>query len=108
MTQAGTYDNVPLYKVQVVGRDIPAINYFNSSASTKIGLQGTDLLPGAKGSAKVESRAGRTVIDMNMEGLSPANGFGTEYLTYVVWAITPEGRPVNIGEILPTRPQRQV
>lgn len=102
MTQQGTHDNVPLYKVEVVGRDIPAINYFNRSGATKIGLQGTSLLPGAKGSAKVESRAGRTVVDLNMEGLSPANGFGNEYLTYVVWAITPEGRPVNIGEILPT------
>jgi outer membrane protein OmpA-like peptidoglycan-associated protein len=37
-----------------------------------------------------------------MEHLSPANGFGQEYLTYVLWAITPQGRPVNLGEILPT------
>jgi outer membrane protein OmpA-like peptidoglycan-associated protein len=102
MTQAGTLDNVPLYKIQVVGRDIPAINYFNRSGSTKIGFQGTSLLPGAKGSARVESRAGRTVIDASFEGLAPANGFGVEYLTYVLWAITPEGRPVNLGEILPT------
>ena len=49
LTQAGTLDNVPLYKIQVVGRDIPAINYFHRSGSTKIGFQGTSLLPGAKG-----------------------------------------------------------
>lgn len=102
MTPAGTMDNVPLYKIQVVGRDIPAINYLNRKGSTKAGFQGTSLLPEAKGSAKVESRAGRTVIDLSLEGLSPANGFGVEYLTYVAWAITPEGRPVNLGEILPT------
>ena len=98
----GTYDNTPLYRLQVVGRDIPAINYFNRSSATKIGFEGTSLLPDAKGSAKVQSKAGRTVIDAEFEGLSPANGFGVEYLTYVLWAITPEGRPINLGEVLPT------
>jgi outer membrane protein OmpA-like peptidoglycan-associated protein len=97
-----TRDGVPVFKVQVVGRDIPAINYFHRSGSTKIGFSGTSLLPGAKGSAKVEGRAGRTSIDASLEGLSPANGFGPEYLTYVLWAITPEGRPINLGEVLPT------
>jgi outer membrane protein OmpA-like peptidoglycan-associated protein len=102
MTQEGTRDNVPLYRIQVVGRDIPAINYFHRNGSTKIGFQGTSLLPGAMGSAKVDARLGRTSIEASFEGLSPANGFGTEYLTYVLWAITPEGRPVNLGEVLPT------
>jgi outer membrane protein OmpA-like peptidoglycan-associated protein len=50
----------------------------------------------------VEARLGRTSIDASFEGLTPANGFGPEYLTYVLWAITPEGRPINLGEILPT------
>ncbi len=99
--QAEMRDGVPVYKVQVVGRDIPAINYFHRSGSTKIGLQGTSLLPEAKGSAVVESRRGRLVIDAKFEGLRPANSFGVEYLTYVLWAITPEGRPSNLGEVLP-------
>jgi outer membrane protein OmpA-like peptidoglycan-associated protein len=104
MPPAGTSDNVPVYgiRIQVVARDIPAINYFHRSGSTKIGFQGTSLLPEAKGAAKVEARAGRTSIDAEFEGLSPANGFGPEYLTYVLWAITPEGRPVNLGEVLPS------
>jgi outer membrane protein OmpA-like peptidoglycan-associated protein len=102
MSYEGMRNDVPLYKIQVVGRDIPAINYFHRSGATKIGFQGTSLLPQAKGSAKVESRAGRTVIDADFIGLPPANGFGAEYLTYVLWAITPEGRPVNLGEVLPT------
>jgi outer membrane protein OmpA-like peptidoglycan-associated protein len=103
MTQAGaTADDVPLYKIQVVARDIPAVNYFHRSGSTHIGFQGTSLLPGAKGEAKVESKLGRTVIDADIRGLSPANGFGSEYLTYVMWAITPEGRPINLGEVLPS------
>ena len=102
MESAGMRDDVPLYKIQVVGRDIPAINYFHRSASTKIGFQGTSLLPQAHGSAKVDAHLGRTSIDASFEGLPPANGFGPEYLTYVLWAITPEGRPMNLGEVLPT------
>ena len=102
MTQDGMRDDVPLYKIQVVGRDIPAINYFHRSSATKIGFEGTSLLPGAKGAAKVEARLGRTSIEASFEGLSPANGFGPEYFTYVLWAITPEGRPINLGEVLPT------
>jgi len=92
----------PLYRIEVVGRDIPAINYFHRSGATHIGFQGTQLLPNAHGTAKVEANGGRTSIDLDVEGLSPANGFGAEYLTYVLWAITPEGRPVNLGEVLPT------
>jgi outer membrane protein OmpA-like peptidoglycan-associated protein len=99
--QAEMRDGVPVYKVTVVGRDIPAINYFHRSGATKIGFQGTSLMPQGKGSATVESRRGRMVIDAKFEGLVPANSFGVEYLTYVLWAITPEGRPVNLGEILP-------
>ena len=92
---------VPVYKVQVVGRDIPAINYFHRSGSTKIGFQGTALLPEAKGSAEVKSNRGQISIDAKFEGLKPANSFGVEYLTYVLWAITPEGRPQALGEVLP-------
>jgi len=100
--QQGTYNDMPIYKIEVVARDIPAINYFHRSGSTKIGFRGTELLPQAKGEAKVDSKLGRTVIDADFQGLTPANGFGVEYLTYVLWAITPEGRPVNLGEVLPS------
>lgn len=99
--QAQMRDGVPVYRVEVVGRDIPAINYFHRSGATNIGFQGTSLLAQGKGSAKVESRRGRMSIDAKFEGLVPANSFGPEYLTYVLWAITPEGRPINLGEILP-------
>jgi outer membrane protein OmpA-like peptidoglycan-associated protein len=95
-------NGIPVYKVKVIGREIPAINYFHRNGSTKIGFHGTDLLAGAKGEAKVDARLGRTSIDANFVGLTPANGFGPEYLTYVLWAITPEGRPTNLGEILPS------
>jgi len=95
-------DGIAYYKVQVVDRSLPAIDYFHRSGSTRIGFEGTSLLPDAKGEAKVESNNGRTSIDAEFQHLSPANGFGPEYLTYVLWAITTEGRPVNLGEVLPT------
>jgi outer membrane protein OmpA-like peptidoglycan-associated protein len=92
----------PLYKIEVVARDIPAVNYFHRSKETKIGFEGTQLLPSAHGWAEVKAEGGRTRIELHMAGLSPANGFGPEYMTYVLWAITPEGRPMNLGEVLPT------
>jgi outer membrane protein OmpA-like peptidoglycan-associated protein len=95
-------DGIAYYKVQVVDRSLPAIDYFHRSGATRIGFEGTSLLPDAKGEAKVESNNGRTSIDAEFQHLSPANGFGPEYLTYVLWAITTEGRPVNLGEVLPT------
>jgi outer membrane protein OmpA-like peptidoglycan-associated protein len=91
----------PLYRVQVIGRNIPAINYFNRTGSTKIGFEGTSLLPRAKGSATVDNGKGNATIDARFEGLPPANNFGQEYLTYVLWAITPDGRPTSLGEVLP-------
>jgi len=98
--QADVSGTVPVYKVQVVGRDIPAINYFHRRGATRIGFQGTSLLAQAKGEAKVEAKNGRASIEAKFEGMVPANSFGTEYLTYVLWAITPDGRPVNLGEVL--------
>ena len=98
----GELNGVPLYRVTVVQRDLDAVNYFHRSGSTRIAFKGTALLPGASGQAKVQSDKGRISIEADMKGLTPANGFGNEYLTYVLWAITPDGTPQNIGEVLPT------
>ncbi len=91
---------VPLYKIQVVGRDIPAVNYWHRSGTTKIDFAGTSLLSQGKGEANVTSK-GQTFIEAKFEGMVPANSFGQEYLTYVLWAITPQGRPLNLGEVMP-------
>lgn len=91
----GTY----VYHVKVVERQLDAVNYLNRSGATHVGFTGTDLLPSAKGEAKVESVTGKTKISAHFSGLTPANGFGPEYLTYVLWAISPDGRPQNLGEL---------
>lgn len=94
-------EGVYLYRVKVVQRDLDAVNYLHRSGSTRIAFKGTPLLPMAKGEAKVTSERGGITIEARFQGLTPANGFGPEYLTYVLWAITPDGRPNNLGEILP-------
>lgn len=98
----GELNGVPLYRVNVVQRDLDAVNYFHRSGSTKIAMVGTSLLGSAKGEAKVGSDKGRISVNVHLEGLTPANGFGGEYLTYVLWAITPDGTPSNLGEVLPS------
>ena len=96
-----TGDN-PLYKitVNVVERTTKAINYRHHSGSTKIDFRGTALLPDARGEAKVESKQGHIEIDADFDNLQGATRFGPEYLTYVMWAITPEGRATNLGEVI--------
>ncbi len=84
----------------VISRSTPAVNYRHHSGSTKIDFKGTTLMPGAHGEAKVNSGRGTMKIEVNFAGLQSPKTFGNEYLTYVLWAISPEGRAVNIGEVL--------
>ena len=101
-------NGIYLYRVKVVQRDLDAVNYFHRSGTTKIAFKGTTLLPLAKGDAWVTSERGGIVIKARFQGLPPANGFGPEYLTYVLWAITPDGRPNNLGEILPSNQKNDI
>src|SRR5689334_10170369 len=90
----------PIYRVTVTERTAKAINYQHRSGATKIDFRGTELLSNSRGEAKVESKQGYIEIEVEFDGLEPATKQGSEYLTYVLWAITPEGRTANLGEIL--------
>jgi outer membrane protein OmpA-like peptidoglycan-associated protein len=94
-------DQTPVFRVKVVSRTTRAVNYRHRGGSTTVDFKGTDLLPEANGKAKVNSKAGRLQINADFSHLDAATKFGPQYLTYVLWAITPEGRPVNLGEIVP-------
>lgn len=94
-------DVVPIYKVTVVQRSVKAISYEYRAGPTKIDFRGTVLLPKGKGEATVESRRGRTEMDAKFENMTSPARYGTEYLTYTLWAITPEGAAHNLGEIVP-------
>ena len=88
------------FKVQVVAKTAKAINYRHRSGATKINFAGTVILPKARGEAKVESKQGYIEIEVEFDNLQAAPMHGQEYLTYVLWAITPEGRATNLGEVL--------
>jgi outer membrane protein OmpA-like peptidoglycan-associated protein len=90
----------PTFRVTVVSRTVQAVNYQHRSGATKIDFAGTDLMPSATGEAKVESKKGYIEIEVEFGNLLKPTTFGNEYLTYVMWAISPEGRAVNLGEIL--------
>jgi len=90
----------PIYRVTVTERTAKAISYQHRSGATKIDFDGTALMPKAHGQAKVESKKGYIEIEVEFRDMTDATQFGAEYLTYVLWAITPEGRTSNLGEIL--------
>src|SRR5260370_42318144 len=98
--QVERMDKMPIYRVNVVARTTKAINYRHRSGSTRVDFQGTALMPRAKGEDKVDSKQGYLSVDARFRNMDPASKYGPEYLTYVLWAITPEGRPKNLGEVV--------
>ena len=89
----------PLFRITVVGHTTPAINYRPRKGDTKVDFTGTALTPLATGNATVEGKKGYIDIDAKFDKLAPPTQFGPEYLTYVLWAVTPEGRSTNLGEV---------
>jgi outer membrane protein OmpA-like peptidoglycan-associated protein len=92
--------STPTFRVVVVSRTVQAVNYRYRSGSSKLDFSGTDLMPSANGEAKVNSKKGSIEIEAEFSNLQTPKTFGNEYLTYVLWAISPEGRAVNLGEVI--------
>ena len=92
--------HTPTFRVTVISRSVRAVNYKHRGGATKVDFAGTDLMPGANGQAKVESKKGYIEIEVEFGNLQKPTTFGNEYLTYILWAISPEGRAVNLGEVL--------
>lgn len=90
----------PTFRVTVISRSVQAVNYQHRSGSSKVDFAGTDLMPAANGVAEVNSKRGSIAIEAEFGDLQKPTTFGNEYLTYVLWAISPEGRAVNLGEVL--------
>ena len=91
--------SAPIFRVDVTSRTVSAVNYHNREGSTHIDFRGTALMPAARGEARVTANTGATRISLNFDHLSNPAQFGPEYLTYVLWAITPEGRAERLGEV---------
>jgi outer membrane protein OmpA-like peptidoglycan-associated protein len=101
MNQNTQQNDLPVFRVNVIERMTKAVNYRHRGGSTEVDFRGSDLLPDVEGHAKVEGKGGRVAITLELKHLPPASNFGGQFLTYVLWAITPEGRAVNLGEVLP-------
>ncbi len=100
-TAAAPGDRSPIFKVTVVQRALQAVNFRRHAGPTDIDVRGTVLMPKAEGSATVEVMSGYTRIDLSLKKLEAPTIFGTEFLTYVLWAITPDGKAVNLAEVIP-------
>ena len=94
-----TYDRPQVVTIRVA-RTIKSVTYRPNSGQTTIGMQGTPLIPLAKGQLRVQNKQGVTYIEGEISKLEPATKFGGPFLTYVLWAITPEGSVNNLGEVL--------
>jgi outer membrane protein OmpA-like peptidoglycan-associated protein len=90
----------PMFRVIVTSRTTQAVNYKHRSGATKVDFAGTDLMRSANGEAQVNSKRGAIEIEAEFGNLQKPTTFGNEYLTYILWAISPEGRAVNLGEVL--------
>ncbi len=90
----------PIFRVQVVSRSIQAVSYRNRSGWTKVNFQGTALAAKAKGTATVRSQLGHMEVKVDVKDLPRAESFGELFLTYVLWAITPDGHAANLGEVV--------
>src|ERR1700674_4263133 len=89
----------PIFRIQVVSRSTPAVNYLHRGGATKVNFEGTPLMASGSGTATVESERGVIRVSADFKNFAPPSSFGPEYLTYVLWAISPDGRPVNLGEL---------
>ncbi|MGC1452429.1 MAG: OmpA family protein [Candidatus Sulfotelmatobacter sp.] len=92
--------STPTFRITVISRSVQAVNYQHRSGSSKLDFAGTNLMPSANGVAEVNSKRGSIEIEAEFGNLQKPTTFGNEYLTYVLWAISPEGRAVNLGEVL--------
>src|SRR5580658_4767346 len=96
--RAQSMQDVP--QSNVISKSVMAIGYTVGGGSTKVDLKGTDLMPQANGAAKVQAKPGATTIEVTIENLESPLKFGAEFLTYVLWAVSPDGHTSNTGEIV--------
>lgn len=89
----------PVFRVTVVGRTVPAVNYRPRRGDTELDMLGSALMPRARGEIEVSGKKGYMEITGEFDRIDPPTRFGPEYLTYVIWAVTPEGRAANLGEL---------
>ena len=84
----------------LVSKSVTAVGYKVGGGSTQVDLNGTDLMPQAIGEAKVKAKTGATNIEVSLKNMTAPSELGAEFLTYVLWVVTPDGRTGNTGELI--------
>src|SRR5215472_1151530 len=87
----------------LVSKTVHAIGFQVGGGRTKVDMKGTQLLSGASGEAKIEAKKGLTTIEVSADGMTSPTKFGAEFLTYVLWAVSAEGRTINLGELFTSK-----
>jgi len=88
----------PAPTTDMIPRTIKAIGYPVGGGSTMVDLKSVGTLP-ASGQAKVEAKA-VTTVEVEATGMKPPTQLGAEFLAFVVWAVSPDGRAINLGELI--------
>jgi outer membrane protein OmpA-like peptidoglycan-associated protein len=84
----------------VVRKSIKSVGYEVGGGATKVLLLPATNAPGASGEAKVDAKTAGTDIEVKVKGMPQPTTLGAEFLTYVLWTVTPDGSTTNLGEIL--------
>ena len=93
---------VQLRVVEVKEPDGQILSYRHLAGSTEVVMRGTGLAPKAQVKLKIGSRPGFVELDINrggISGLEPAPRLGKDFLTYVLWVVSVDGKASNLGEI---------
>jgi hypothetical protein len=88
--------------IEVKEPDGQILSYRHLAGSMEVLMRGTSRAPEARIKLKIGSRPGFVELDINrggISGLKPAHRLGKDFLTYVVWAVSVDGRASNLGEI---------
>jgi len=97
-TLAQSEQNVPAKDLVI--KSVNAIGFPVGGGGIKVDLKGTDLMTQANGEGKVEAKQGKTNIEVFVTGLEQPTKLGAEFLTFVLWVVTPDGRTGNLGELI--------
>ncbi len=83
----------------VISGTVAAIGYPVGGGGIKVDMVGTSVAAQASGEARVEAKPGGTTIELKVSGVPQPTTIGAEFLTYVLWTVTPDGTTTNLGQI---------
>ena len=101
-TSVAAERSTELRVIELKEPDGQILSYRHLAGSTVVHLKGTALAPDAQIRVKIGSRPGFVELDINhggISGLKPAHLLGRDFLTYVLWAVSIDGKAANLGEL---------